>query len=103
MLLKTFGRNKRRKRVKNQDGGLKVPLFDLKPSKCHVRCQNLIGSYAPTHITFNLLGPYNKHSNIQSYKATKKHMLKPLTYELFFQNSSIISDRTGNYPVILKL
>ena len=30
--------------VKNQDGGLKVPLFDLKPSECHVRWQNLIGS-----------------------------------------------------------
>ena len=23
--------------VKNQDGSLKVPLFDLKPIECHVR------------------------------------------------------------------
>ena len=30
--------------VKNHDGGLKMPLFDLKPSECHVRCQNFIGS-----------------------------------------------------------
>ena len=104
MLLNTFSRNKRRKHVKNQDGGLKVPFFDLKPSKCHVRCQDLFGSYAPTHIAFNLLGPYNKHPNIPSYKDTKPiHTLKPLTYKLFFQNSSIIYDRTGNYPVILKL
>ena len=50
MLLNTFSRNKRQKNVKNQDGGLKVPLFDLKPSECHVRCQNLIiGTYASTH------------------------------------------------------
>ena len=89
MLLNTFSRNKRQKNVKNQDGGLKVPLFDLKPSECHVRCQNLIiGTYASTHSTFNLIGPCNKHPNIQSHKGTNIHMLKPLTHELFFQNSS---------------
>ena len=71
MLLNTFSRNKRQKNVKNQDGGLKVPLFDLKPSECHVRCQNLIiGTYASTHSTFNLIGPCNKHPNIQSHKET---------------------------------
>ena len=32
MLLNTVSRNKRRKNVKNQDVGPKVPLFDLKPS-----------------------------------------------------------------------
>ena len=72
--------------MKNQDGGLKVPLFDLKPSECHVRCQNLIiGTYASTHSTFNLIGPCNKHPNIQSHKGLNIHMLKPLTYELFFK------------------
>ena len=63
--------------MKNQDGGFKVSLFDLKPSECHVRCQSLIGSHA-TRSTFNLIGPCN---NIQTYKATKIHMIKPLTYE----------------------
>ena len=37
------------------------------------------------HSTFNLIGPCNTHPN----KATKIHTLTPLTYELFFQNSSI--------------
>ena len=71
MLLNTFSRNKRQKIVKNQDGSFKVPLFDLKPSECHVRCQNLLGSYASTHSTFNLITPCNKHLNTQSHKATK--------------------------------
>ena len=62
-------------------------MFDLKQSLT-VRCQNLIGSYASTHSTFNLIGPCDKHPNIQSHKATKIHTTKPLTYELFFQNNS---------------
>ena len=33
-----------------------------------VRWQNLIGSYPSTHSTFNLIGPCNKHPNIQSHK-----------------------------------
>ena len=41
--------------------------------------------YASTHSTFNLIGPCNKHPNIQSHKATKIRTPKPLTYELFFQ------------------
>ena len=72
--------------MKNQHGGLKLPLFDLMPSECSVRCQNLIGSYASTHSTFNLIGSCNRNPNTQ---ATKIHTLKPLTYRLFFQNSSI--------------
>ena len=32
--------------------------------------QNLIGSYASTHRTFNLIGPCKKHLNIQSHKNT---------------------------------
>ena len=67
--------------MKNQDGGFKVPLFDRKPSECHVRCQSLIGSYASTRSTFNLIGPCN---NIQTHKATKPQSHK----ELFFQNGS---------------
>ena len=70
MLLNTFSRSKRRKIVKNQDGGLKVPLFDLKPSECYVRCQNRIGSYASTHSTFNLPGSCNRNPNTQSHIDT---------------------------------
>ena len=66
------------------------------------RCQDLIGSLASTHSTFNLIGSCKKHPNIQSYKntklqrykATKIHTLTPLTYELFFQNSSSITLQT---------
>ena len=85
MLLNTFSRNKRQKIVKNQDGSFKVPLFDLKPSECHVRCQNLIGSYASTHSTFNLITPCNKHPNTQSHKATKQASptLSPQSPSLF--------------------
>ena len=75
--------------VKNQDGDLKVPLFDLKPSEYQVRCQNRIGSYASTHSTFNLIGSCNRNPNTQSHKDTKIYTLKLSTYELFFQNSSI--------------
>ena len=69
VLLNTFGRNKRRKNCEDQDGVLKVPLFDFL-KQCHVRCQNLIGSYASTHSTFNLIDPCNRHPNIQSHKDT---------------------------------
>ena len=79
--------------MKNQDGDLKVPLFDLKPSEYQVRCQNRIGSYASTHRTFNLIGSCNRNPNTQSHKDTKIHTLKLSTYELFFQNSSIKESR----------
>ena len=48
-----------------------------------------VPSIAP-HSTFNLIGPCNTHPNRQSHKATKIHTLTaaPLTYELFFRNSS---------------
>ena len=46
----------------------KCQLFDLK--QCYVRWQNLIGSYALTHSTFNLTGPRSRHPNIQSHKDT---------------------------------
>ena len=38
----------------------------------------------------------NKHPNIQRYKATKIHTLTPLTYELFFQNSSKRKRKLGS-------
>ena len=56
------------------------------------RCQDLISSEALTHSTFNLIGSCNKH---RTYKATKIHTLTPLTYELFFQNSSKSSTSLG--------
>ena len=37
-----------------------------------------------------LLQQTSEHTKLQRYKATKIHTLTPLTYELFFQNSSII-------------
>ena len=45
-----------------------MPLFDLKQYLLTVRYQNLIGSSASTHTTFNLIGPCNKHPKIQSHK-----------------------------------
>ena len=64
--------------VKNQTGGLKVPLFDLKRSNVMFRCQNLIGSSASTHSTPNLLAPAtnirtDKANNPQSHKDTHAH------------------------------
>ena len=56
--------------VKNQDGSLKVPLFDLKPSECHVTLQNLTGSYSSTHNIFNLIGSCNRNPNTQSHRDT---------------------------------
>ena len=49
-------------------------------------------SLVPTHqliVPSTLLAPA---TNIQTYKATKIHTPKPLTYELFFQNSSVRKD-----------
>ena len=37
-------------------------------------------------------------TNIPTYKATKIHTLTPLTYELFFQNSS----KRGNQLTLIK-
>ena len=51
---------------------------------------------ASTHSIFNLIGPlqhassYKLHPNTKSHKPTKIHTLRPLTYELFFQKSSIM-------------
>ena len=64
-----------------------MPVFDLKPSECHVSCQNLIGSYASTHSTFNLIGSCNRNPNTQSHKATEIHTLKPLTYKNSSKNN----------------
>ena len=46
-------------------------LVDLKPSECHVRCKNVIGSYASTRSIFNLIGSFNRNRNTQSHKDTK--------------------------------
>ena len=52
--------------VKNQNGTLELALFDLKHSNVMFRCQNLIGSWASTHSTFDLIDPCNR---IQTHKA----------------------------------
>ena len=72
--------------MKNDNGGLKLPLFDLWRSDAMFRCQNLLGSQLGT---FNL-NYWPPATHIRTDKATKIHTLTPLTYELFFfQNSSI--------------
>ena len=88
MLLNTFSRNKRRKNCEESRLRSLSALVWFYAMSLTVRCQNLVGSYAWTHSTFNLIGSCNKHPNIQRHKAIKTHTLKPLTYELFFQNSS---------------
>ena len=90
-------RNKRRKNCQESRWRSQSALVRPLAMSCLSRCQDLIGSLASTHSTFNLIGSCNTHPNIQSYrdtklqryKATKIHTLTPLTYELFFQNSSI--------------
>ena len=61
---------------------------------------SLVPSTVP-HSAFTLIGPHNTHLNRQSHIVTKPqshkakkihvHMLRPLTYELLFQNSSKIT------------
>ena len=56
--------------VKNQHGGLKLPLFDLKPRECNGRCQNLI-ALVPTNqfiVPSTLLAPATE---IRTHKAIK--------------------------------
>ena len=105
MLINTFSHNKI---VKNQNGGLKVLLFDLQCSNVMFRCQNFIGSQ---HSTSQYLYPYwplqhtSEQTKPQSHKATKSQSHKakkiPLTYELLFQNSSkitVLMDRISHVP-----
>ena len=110
MLLNTFSHNKI---VKNQNGGLKVPLFDLQCSNVMFRCQNFIGSQ---HSTSQHLYPYwplqhtSEQTKPHSQKATKpqsqkdtRTSLRPLTYELLFQNGSkitVLMDRISHVPPI---
>ena len=49
-----------------------------------------------------LLQKTSEHTKIQRYKATKIHTLTPLTYELFFQNSSIMGQR-GNLRALARI
>ena len=79
MLINTFSHNKI---VKNQNGGLKVPLFDLQCSNVMFRCQNFIGSQ---HSTSQYLYPYwplqhtSEQTKPQSHKATKPQSQKDTT------------------------
>ena len=66
--------------MKNQDRSLKEPLFDLEPSECDVRCQNLIGSYASTHSTFNLIGSCNRNLNTQNHRDTYAQTTDIMSY-----------------------
>ena len=86
MLLNTFSCNKIPKNdgCEESDGGLKMASFDLK--ECHQLDAKI--SLVPTHqliVPSTFLAPA---TDIRTYKATKIHTLKPLTNELFFQNSS---------------
>ena len=57
--------------MKNQDGGLKVPFARPLAMSVMFRCQNLIGSQASTHSTFNFTGPCNRHPNTKSHRVTQ--------------------------------
>ena len=72
MLPNTWTRNKRRKNCEGSRWRSQSALVRPLPMPCLIRCQDLIGSQASTHSTFNLIGSCNKHPNIQR----------------FFQNSS---------------
>ena len=52
------------------------------------KCQNLIDSQHQLIVSSTLLIPA---THIQTHKAKKKHTLRPLTYELFFQKSSLMA------------
>ena len=82
MLLNTFSRNKRRKNCEESRWLSPRALVWPSAKSLTVRSQNLIGSYVSTHSTFNLIGPCNRHPNIQSQKATKIHTPKPLTFKI---------------------
>ena len=74
--------------MNNQDGGLKLPFFDLKPSECNVRCQNLIVPMHQLIVPSTLLTLATQNNpNTQSHKDTYTQSIDIL-YELFFQNSS---------------
>ena len=51
----------------------KCPCSTL-PMPCLNRWQDLIGSQASTHSTFNFIGSFNKHPKIQSHKDTYAHI-----------------------------
>ena len=90
MLPNTCTHNKRWKIVKNQHGGLKVPLFDLWQYRtiCLIDAKIWLVPKLQLIVPSTLLAPA---TNIRSHKAMKIHTFTPLTYEIFFQkNSSII-------------
>ena len=73
--------------MKNQDGGLKVPLFLV------FRCQNLIGSQASTHSTFKLIGPW--HPNTQAGAPNDSFLLN--TLKTLFRLSRVVLDLSEKY------
>ena len=85
--------------MKNQDGGLNALVRPLAMS-CLNRCKI---SLVPKH---QLIVPSTLlalATNIRTYKATKIHTLTPLTYELFFQNSSKIVWKVGAVCLLFNL
>ena len=72
-----------------------MPLFDLK--QCHVRCQNLIGSYASTHSTFNHIGLETKIRTYKATKATKIH-----TGRLSTENGSAVDHMIVKWRSLLQ-
>ena len=80
MVLNTCGRKKDEKHVKNQDGCLKVPLFDnAMPCSIDGKISLVLKHQYIVPSTLLALA-----TNIRTHKATKIHTLTPLTYELFF-------------------
>ena len=86
MLLNTFSRNKRPKNdgCEESDGGLKMALYNLE--ECHQLDAKIL--LVPRHQLIVPSPLLADATDIRTYKATMKRTLKPLTNEIFFQNSS---------------
>ena len=76
--------------VQNQNGALKVPLFDLLRS--NMSCLDAKISLVPI-VPSTLLAPA---THIPTDKATKIQTLRPLTHVLFFQNSLTKTVKKGS-------
>ena len=88
ILLNTCSRNKRRKNCAESRWRSQSALFRPLAMPCLIDAKI---SSVPKH---QLIVPSTLlalATNIRRYKATKIHTLTPLTYELFFQNSSKIT------------
>ena len=82
--------------MKNQNGGLKYPCLTFTTAmQCLDAKISLVPSIVP-HSTFNLISPCNTNPNRQSHKATKIHMLTPLTKMQMNSVAFIVNEHAGS-------